>query len=458
MDTLYVTFLLFSIFIGIFFCLSLLIKDRLYISETVFSFLYGILIKKTNKLNITNLKNILFHFSRILMSLQVVAVGIYVPKKYIKKEWKSLIIFLIPIMILSYIFSTVLIYFISSLFNYETITIWDALIIGACITPTDPVLASAILKGKFANKYIPPHLRNLLMVESGANDGLGWPMLAFPLIIIELKKLSNNKEINLIEFFKKFFIKSILYEVLLSIFLGFLIGYLFKKIYTFCKKKKLIDKESNLSFMLVITTLSIGLNVKFGMDDILGLFIIGLAFTYENKYLEEIKEMHFMEVIDLLFTLNFFILFGLNLDLKLLNLKNILISISMILFRRLPLVLLFYKFIPQLFNFKEALIAGWFGPIGCGAIFFSLEAEKHLKNNDSLIFNITQVIVSFSVIVHGITAPFVHLHLRNSKSGLKDKNDVIEDSGGFDSDYTDINDDIFDDLEILDMEKSNFIK
>jgi hypothetical protein len=44
-----------------------------------------------------------------------------------------------------------------------------ALVIAAAVTPTDPVLSSAIVKGSFADQYVSPRIRNLISAESGAN-------------------------------------------------------------------------------------------------------------------------------------------------------------------------------------------------------------------------------------------------------------------------------------------------
>jgi NhaP-type Na+/H+ or K+/H+ antiporter len=44
------------------------------------------------------------------------------------------------------------------------LTFLEALCIAACVTPTDPVLANSVVKGRFAEKHIPPHIRNLMCV------------------------------------------------------------------------------------------------------------------------------------------------------------------------------------------------------------------------------------------------------------------------------------------------------
>lgn len=42
------------------------------------------------------------------------------------------------------------------------LTFLESLCIAACVTPTDPVLANSVVKGRFAEKHIPPHIRNLM--------------------------------------------------------------------------------------------------------------------------------------------------------------------------------------------------------------------------------------------------------------------------------------------------------
>jgi NhaP-type Na+/H+ or K+/H+ antiporter len=60
-----------------------------------------------------------------------------------------------------------------------------ALAVGACVTPTDPVLSNSIVKGKFADKNVPKDLQKIIVAESGANDGLGYPYLFLALYLIK---------------------------------------------------------------------------------------------------------------------------------------------------------------------------------------------------------------------------------------------------------------------------------
>ncbi len=49
----------------------------------------------------------------------------------------------------------------------------ESLLLGAVLSPTDPVFAAAIV----GRQEVPPRLRNLLNVESGVNDGLALPIV-----------------------------------------------------------------------------------------------------------------------------------------------------------------------------------------------------------------------------------------------------------------------------------------
>lgn len=88
------------------------------------------------------------------------------------KHWRSLFFLLGPCMIYGW--------FISALFMWALIpgvTYLSALVMAACVTPTDPILAQSVVGGKFADKHVPAHIRHLLSAESGSNDGAAFPFL-----------------------------------------------------------------------------------------------------------------------------------------------------------------------------------------------------------------------------------------------------------------------------------------
>lgn len=49
--------------------------------------------------------------------------------------------------------------------------------VASCVSPTDPILAQAVVGGPWAEKHVPAHIRHMLQCESGCNDGAAFPFL-----------------------------------------------------------------------------------------------------------------------------------------------------------------------------------------------------------------------------------------------------------------------------------------
>ncbi|KAI4144448.1 MAG: hypothetical protein LQ340_006642, partial [Diploschistes diacapsis] len=120
------------------------------------------------------------YFARLVLGVQLVIAGVQLPSKYLSREWKSLALLLGPGMIGMWLCSSLIIWGL-----IPDLPFLHALAVGACVTPTDPVLSNTIVKGKFADKNIPKELQRIIIAESGANDGLGYPFLFLALYLIK---------------------------------------------------------------------------------------------------------------------------------------------------------------------------------------------------------------------------------------------------------------------------------
>jgi NhaP-type Na+/H+ or K+/H+ antiporter len=90
-----------------------------------------------------DLSDLTYQITRIIIAIQVLFTGISLPKAYLWRERVSLTTLLFPIMTCAW--------FVTSLFVWGLIpglTFLESLAIGACVTPTDPVLANSICKGR----------------------------------------------------------------------------------------------------------------------------------------------------------------------------------------------------------------------------------------------------------------------------------------------------------------------
>lgn len=284
--------------------------------------------------------------------------------------------------------------------------------IGACLAPTDPILANGVIKGKFANRYIPSHLRNLLAVESGANDGLGFPFLMLPIFMSIHQGAVGGALLD-------WLLQTLLYEIGLSILIGLVLGFGARLLLEKSEKYKLIDKESFLVYAIALAMAISGLVALISSDDLLSVFIAGNVFSYDDKFHQATKDAHFQEVLDQLFNITFFVYLGTIIpwgQFLALGLGRLFLSAALILlFRRLPFIMAARRLIPQIRSNKEAFFVGWFGPMGVGGIFFSMLCRQNEALSDTVranVFTVVTFIVLASIVIHGITVPFTHISLK----------------------------------------------
>lgn len=407
-------------FTSLFMLCSLFVKERLYIGEATVATICGIIFGP-HAANLIdpgtwgNTDQITLEFSRIVLVVQCFAVGVELPKSYMERHWRSVIFLLLPVMTFGWLVTSLFIWWMVPALNWL-----ESLCVAACVTATDPVLASSVVgKGKFA-KRVPKHLRDLLSAESGCNDGMAFPFIYLALYLLRYRPDSNKVAFHWICF-------TILYECIWGAVYGFLVGYLARHAIKGAEKKALIDRESFLVFYFVLALFCAGSGSLLGMDDLLVGFAAGVGFSNDGWFTQKTEESHVSNVIDLLINLAYFVYLGTIIPWGLYNAPEIglapwrlaVISIFVILFRRIPIMMALKPIIPDIKTWREALFAGHFGPIGVGAIFVAILARAELETESTtplaelpapgseyyalveLIWPITTFLVISSILVHG---------------------------------------------------------
>ncbi|KAI5922185.1 alkali metal cation/H+ antiporter Nha1 C terminus-domain-containing protein [Camillea tinctor] len=407
-------------FTSLFMLCSSVIKERMYIGEATVATLCGVIFgphaanlidpKTWGNVDATTLE-----FSRIVLVVQCFAVGVELPKYYMEKHWKSVVFLLLPVMTFGWLITSVFVWWM-----FPVLTWLESLVIAACVTATDPVLASSVVgKGKFA-KRVPKHLRDLLSAESGCNDGM-----AFPFIYLSVYLLQEHLDARQTTY--HWIVYTILYECIFGAVYGFLIGYIARHGIKYAEKRDLIDRESFLVFYFTLALFCAGSGSMLGVDDLLVGFAAGVGFSNDGWFSEKTEESHVSNVIDLLINLAYFVFLGTiipwemynNTDIGLSAWRLSVMAIFVILFRRIPVMMLLKPFIPDIKTWREALFAGHFGPIGVGAIFVALLARAELETEHTiptaelpppgtehynvilLVWPIVTFMVISSILVHG---------------------------------------------------------
>lgn len=408
-------------FTSLFMLVSLFVKEKMYIGEATVATICGIIFGPHaadlfNPLSWGNTDQITLECSRVVLVVQCFAVGVELPKAYMERHWRSVLFLLVPVMTFGWLITSLVIWWMVTPLSWL-----ESLVCAACVTATDPVLASSVVgKGKFA-KRVPKHLRDLLSAESGCNDGMAFPFIYLSFYLLQYK-------LNASEVTYYWITHTILYECIFGATYGVLIGYIGRHMIKWADRRGLIDRESFLVFYFVLALFCAGTGATLGTDDLLVGFAAGVGFSNDGWFTEKTEESHVSNVIDLLLNLTYFVYLGSiipwdqynNPSIGLTPWRLVVIAIFVILFRRIPIMLMLKPLIPDIKTWREALFAGHFGPIGVGAIFAAIltraELETHTttplavipNNPDSHNYTVVQVIwplttflVITSILVHG---------------------------------------------------------
>ncbi|KAG9101754.1 hypothetical protein FS749_003829 [Ceratobasidium sp. UAMH 11750] len=353
--------------------------------------------------------------TRITIGIQVFFAGVALPKKYLKTEFQSLIMLLLPIMAVAW--------FVCGFLIYELIprlTFMEALMISACITPTDPILANSITKGRYADRSVKPSVRNIIVAESGANDGLGYPFIFLPLLSIMARSSQEFDAPNrhLSGVIARWIYETWLYQVTLSVVLGLLIGWIARKSLRWCEERQMLDEDNFVAYGTGLSFFCLGFLGIIGSDDLLCCFIAGNSFSWDDRQRLAAEDAGFQDIIDMLLNAAIFMYIGAIMPWYAYNdavtglvpWRIVTLAICVVLFRRLPWVVTIHKLVPAIPSLREAIFVGWFGPIGVSAIFYVQVALEYLPKDSREQLKLTvEPIVYFmvftSILVHGITVP-----------------------------------------------------
>ncbi|KAF2730518.1 hypothetical protein EJ04DRAFT_38863 [Polyplosphaeria fusca] len=418
-------------FITLFGLVSYLMKEKFYLSEALISLVAGLIFSPhaTNLLrpqqyalgDVETLNTITLYFTRLVLGVQLVLAGVQLPSKYLKKEWKSLALLLGPGMTVMWIFTSLLVFAL-----VPHISFIQALAVGACVTPTDPVLSNSIVKGKFADKNIPKELQKIIIAESGANDGLGYPFLFLPLYLIQHTGYGglgqDNSTANAVG---AWFAETWCYTIILSIVYGAVVGWIAKELLHWAEARKYIDRESFLVFAITLALFIVGTVGMIGSDDVLACFIAGNTFTWDDWFRLETMDDSFQPTIDMLLNVSVFIWFGAvcpwsefvhNSVIPIYRL--IPLGILVLLLRRPPIVFAMRKQIHQIDGKRQALYVGFFGPIGVSAVFYlyitldflrNITVDGEIRPDAQFLMEVTNIVVWFlcicSIVIHGLSVP-----------------------------------------------------
>ncbi|MFL6539228.1 MAG: cation:proton antiporter [Chthoniobacterales bacterium] len=271
----------------------------------------------------------------------------------------------------------------------------EALLVGAVLSPTDPVFAAAIV----GREEIPSRLRHLLNVESGLNDGL-----ALPFVVALLAYISAGQVHAL----------GLGGEVVWGLALGLLVPSL---AIVLARKTFFAVHESHRTlFSIAVGMLVFTLAPLTHANSYLAAFAAGItSVTIEPRIA---KSFHpFSEPLTELLKLAALLVFGALLSHEViadLGARDYLFAFAaLVLVRPIALAISLYR---SPLDWKETLVAGWFGPKGFASVVYGLMILQSGAPNAHHLTHLIAIVITASIVAHSSTDVLIAHWFRKQNS------------------------------------------
>lgn len=386
-----------------------LLKERTPVSEPLIALIAGVLIGPAalGLLDLAELGNetlILEQAALVTLGIALVGVALRLPVGYASGNWRLLVVLLGIVMPLMWIVSGLLVYLILGL------PFWVSVLIGAIITPTDPVVASSIVAGGVAERNLPSFLRHAISAESGFNDGLALPFVVLPVLVLTEPPG---------EVLGHWLTHTLLLEILAGAALAALMGYAAGKILRWAERKETMERTSLLTVSLALSLTVLGVTELLHLNGVLAAFVAGIVFNFAGSSDAKESQEEIQEAISRFFDLPIFVVLGMALPWEgwlELGWGGLLLVAAVLLFRRLPAVLALRPLLgPLRSRGSDVLFLGWFGPIGAAALYYAAFSLRETGIEE--VWVVGSLVICTSVLVHGVSAtPLTKLYGRLPKN------------------------------------------
>ncbi len=395
------------------------LTKRIGISYSIIFLLFGIIIYSfLNELPWPNpiwQEDYAVHLTELVVIVALMGTGIKIDHPFSFREWK------VP-------FRLVTITMLLNIGIMAAIGIWglgfdiaSAVLLGAILAPTDPVLASDVQVGP-PNEGENDDVRFALTAEAGLNDGMAFP---FTWLAITLALASSTGE----AWFLDWFGKDVLYRLLVGTAVGFGLGKLIIYLFFMLPEKYEMNHVRD-GFVAISSTLLVyGITELVHGYGFMAVFVTAITIRNYEMGHDYHRELHgFTDQIERILLAVLLTLFGGSLVNGLLDdltWKMAGIGLAFVLIIR-PVCGLIGLIGTQL-KFREKLAISFFGIKGIGSFFylsFALSITEFYNKEE--IWAMTAFIVLISILMHGLTASFTmkKLKLRHIEEQAQEKESV----------------------------------
>ncbi|HYY75243.1 MAG TPA: cation:proton antiporter [Gaiellaceae bacterium] len=268
---------------------------------------------------------------------------------------------------------------------FPELTWAEAFLLGAVLSPTDPVVTSAVVTAE----RVPRVIRHTLNLESGLNDGLALPFVLFFLVLATAGD-AVEEGLNLAG------------EALVGALIGVVLALLAGRALPYLPGGGMRRKYEG------IYALGLGF-IAFGLADftygngLIAAFVAGIALAAARHEIPE-AFVDFNESVSAIFQVATFFVFGALIvatgwDYRLWPLL-VFIPFALIVARPGAVLL---SFVGVRMPLPHKLFIAWFGPKGVASMLFALFVLASGAPDRTLVFDVASFVILASILAHGLT-------------------------------------------------------
>ena len=336
------------------------------------------------------------YVTELIVILSLAGAGLAIDRKFRLRTWQSTLRLLCVSMPICVAGAAFLGHWI---FNFS---LADSVLLGACLAPTDPVMASSVQVGP-PNKGKEDPVRFGLTTEAGLNDGL-----AFPFVYLAIRLAEHGGSFGgwLVGWTAYDFI----YRVVMGILVGIGVGWLLAH-YTFRVSDESVREETREGLFLVAAIfLAYGVSEALHGYGFLAVFAAAVSArqNIEKHHEYYAKPYQFATQLERIFAGLLLIALGgfvASSDMGLLTWRNFLFAgLFMLLVRPLSGVLSLARL--KLSRLERIAIA-FLGIRGFGSFYYLAYAQNHATfENMNALWGVVTLTVLISLLIHGNSATF----------------------------------------------------
>jgi NhaP-type Na+/H+ or K+/H+ antiporter len=323
----------------------------------------------------------LLYLVELALILTLFADGLYVESELLQKHWgpavRALVVALPVTLVLLALMGKAI---------FPELSWAEAFLLGAVLSPTDPVVTSAVV----TSDRIPQSVRHTLNLESGLNDGLALPLVLFFLVLataggnagVEAAKLGGETVVGAV----------------IGAVLAIVAGRLLPKL-----PGGRMEPKYEGAYALGVGLAAFGLaDVTYG-NGLVAAFVAGLALAASRHDVPNTFH-EFNESVSAVFQIATFFVFG-----ALVvatgwdgSVWPIVLFIVFALFVARPVAVLL-SFVGVDLPRPSKLFIAWFGPKGVASMLFALFVLASGTSDRTVIFDVAAFVILASILAHGLT-------------------------------------------------------